>query len=235
MGATINVLIALTCAAISKQRIFDARLLGRLRAEQYENEDRLAQAGIALESEVYLARTFVSFGTRLLVLDETTGTRSRVRQQHSAGWPLLALRAEQITARGSAMRTRWGARMGTLDLEFQALPVNALAAPAAATPPTTAPGMVTTAPALTMSVAPRQKAEHLLPLRPLWPGFAINTLVFAGAAWLVWLMLAAGMSLQRRLRCRCGNCGYPIGISPVCTECGRKVRMRDRTLAKLSA
>lgn len=219
IGAIINAMAALACAALSRQRMFDARTLGRLRAEQYEREERLAKSGVT-PPETYLSRVFVGPGTRLMVVEEDNQGQSLVREQQAAGWPMLALEAQQISGRRVQTTTKWGARMGTLDLEFPALPINAFPA-AAPIGAATAPAVV--APPLTVSVAPRQKADHLLPLRPMWPGFAINTLAYAVAAWLLSLMFAIVMRTQRRLRHRCGHCAYPVGVSPVCTECGRRV------------
>lgn len=62
-----------------------------------------------------------------------------------------------------------------------------------------------------------------LPMRPLWPGFVVNSLFYAVILWL----LLGGLAAERtRLRCRrglCAKCAYPIGVSPVCTECGAAV------------
>jgi hypothetical protein len=60
-----------------------------------------------------------------------------------------------------------------------------------------------------------------LPLRPIWPGFAPNTLFYAA---ILWGLFAAPFALRRRLRIRrglCPACAYPIGASVLCTECGR--------------
>jgi len=65
-----------------------------------------------------------------------------------------------------------------------------------------------------------QVVPRILPLRPLWPGFAVNTLFYAGV---LWMMFALPFALRRRLRRRrgqCPACAYPVGQSPVCTECG---------------
>ncbi|MCL4196841.1 MAG: hypothetical protein KJZ69_05045 [Phycisphaerales bacterium] len=59
-----------------------------------------------------------------------------------------------------------------------------------------------------------------LPTRILWPGFAFNTVFYAS---ILWLIFGGPFALRRRLRARrgqCQQCGYPIGVSPVCTECG---------------
>jgi hypothetical protein len=63
-----------------------------------------------------------------------------------------------------------------------------------------------------------------LPLRPLWPGFALNTLLYAV---ILWLLFAAPFALRRWRRVRrgeCPACAYPVGTSAVCTECGGPVR-----------
>jgi hypothetical protein len=66
-----------------------------------------------------------------------------------------------------------------------------------------------------------------LPLRPLWPGFAINTLFYGG---ILWLLFAAPFALRRRRRMKrglCPKCAYPVGLSDVCTECGKPVRPKE--------
>ncbi len=64
-----------------------------------------------------------------------------------------------------------------------------------------------------------------LPYHPMWLGFAANTLFYSVAAWLV---IAIRLTIRwrfRRLRHRCPTCGYPVGVSEVCTECGRGVAL----------
>ena len=64
---------------------------------------------------------------------------------------------------------------------------------------------------------------RLIPLKPLWPGFAINTVFYAAV---LWLLLICPGRLRRFLRLRrglCPACAYPIGTSDVCTECGKPV------------
>jgi hypothetical protein len=66
-----------------------------------------------------------------------------------------------------------------------------------------------------------------LPLRVIWPGFAINTLFYAG---MLWLLFAAPFALRHRSRIKrglCPACAYPIGESNVCTECGKPVRSKE--------
>jgi hypothetical protein len=64
---------------------------------------------------------------------------------------------------------------------------------------------------------------HMLVYKPLWPGFAINTLFFASALGLLIVPMFA-VRLVRQVRRRCMKCGYPVGVSAVCTECGAEVK-----------
>ncbi len=67
---------------------------------------------------------------------------------------------------------------------------------------------------------------RILPLRPVWPGFALNTLLYAT---LLWLLIPGPFALRRFLRVKrglCPKCTYPMGESSVCTECGCELRAR---------
>jgi hypothetical protein len=63
-----------------------------------------------------------------------------------------------------------------------------------------------------------------IPLRPVMPGFAVNTAVYATMLWLA--VVAAGHVRRRRRigRGECPACAYPVGTSAVCTECGGPVK-----------
>jgi hypothetical protein len=64
------------------------------------------------------------------------------------------------------------------------------------------------------------------PTQPIWSGWALNTLFYAGILWGGWLMFAAPFALRRRRRIKrglCPACAYPLGDSAVCTECGTPV------------
>ncbi len=79
-----------------------------------------------------------------------------------------------------------------------------------------------------LSWRPRWQAA-VLPLRPIWPGFAINTIFYAA---LLWLLTVGPFTLRRFLRLRrglCPRCAYPMGESAVCTECGMALRSRTRS------
>ncbi len=61
-----------------------------------------------------------------------------------------------------------------------------------------------------------------LPLRPIWPAFAVNTLFYAALLW-------SPFALRRIIRVKrglCPACGYPMGESAVCSECGKALPRR---------
>lgn len=68
-----------------------------------------------------------------------------------------------------------------------------------------------------------------LPLTPLWPGFAVNSLLYA-CAW--WLLMSGASALRRRHRLqrnRCAGCGYSREGLPGdarCPECGQQAFSR---------
>ena len=62
-----------------------------------------------------------------------------------------------------------------------------------------------------------------LPLLPLWPGFAINTVFYALMLLLAWRTLGTIRRAARRRRGRCAACGYERGgldANAACPECG---------------
>ena len=70
---------------------------------------------------------------------------------------------------------------------------------------------------------------RILPYRPIWLGFTINTIFYAT---LLWLLIPGPFALRRFLRVRhglCPKCAYPMGESAVCTECGCGVPKRAST------
>ncbi len=59
-----------------------------------------------------------------------------------------------------------------------------------------------------------------IPLRPIWPGFAVNSIFYAA---ILWLLIPGPFVLRRFVRLKrglCPKCAYPMGESSVCTECG---------------
>lgn len=61
------------------------------------------------------------------------------------------------------------------------------------------------------------------PRRPLWPGFALNTLIYAALAWGLWRLPFAARRRRRKRRNQCAACGYSragLAEGSACPECG---------------
>lgn len=67
-----------------------------------------------------------------------------------------------------------------------------------------------------------QARTHLpwFPIRALAAGFIANTILYGAMAWALGAGVVAFRRSCRRRRGLCARCGYPVGVSPVCTECG---------------
>ena len=63
----------------------------------------------------------------------------------------------------------------------------------------------------------------VLPLTLIWPGFLVDSVFYAAALWAAIRGPIEVRRIVRRRRKLCPWCGYPIGASPVCTECGEPV------------
>ena len=79
-------------------------------------------------------------------------------------------------------------------------------------------------------IANRSDQAALVPVKgwPLIPNpiaFSVNTILYSAVVAVLGYGLAMIRSRIRTWRNRCAACGYPIGLSPVCTECGAAVKM----------
>ena len=72
---------------------------------------------------------------------------------------------------------------------------------------------------------------RVLPIRPIWLGFTINTIIYAMIVWMLWSSLFATRRMIRRKRGHCIKCGYDLrghsggtsgggDFSAGCPECG---------------
>ncbi len=66
--------------------------------------------------------------------------------------------------------------------------------------------------------------QILIPRRPTWPGFAVNTLFYAAIVWLLVLAIFTTGRVIRNKRSLCIKCGYDLrgtsGGGGGCPECG---------------
>ena len=62
----------------------------------------------------------------------------------------------------------------------------------------------------------------ILPVQPIWPGFAINTLFYAAILWLLALAPVTARRMIRSKRGHCIKCGYDLrgAERQACPECG---------------
>ncbi len=67
------------------------------------------------------------------------------------------------------------------------------------------------------------EVHQRLPLAPLWPGLVFNTLMYGGLVWFCCFGVFAWRKRRRLRRGCCPACGYPAGVSDVCSECGGPV------------
>jgi hypothetical protein len=70
---------------------------------------------------------------------------------------------------------------------------------------------------------PFRRSFTLIRLRPIFPGFAINTIFYAAILWVLCAVPGSVRRWRRRRRGLCPACAYPVGQSPTCTECGAAV------------
>lgn len=66
-----------------------------------------------------------------------------------------------------------------------------------------------------------------VPVRPMWRGLAINTVIYGSALWMVWMVAFPGRRMLvrglRARRNRCVGCGYSregLALGGECPECG---------------
>ncbi len=120
------------------------------------------------------------------------------RTHEARGWPLLSMWSEYFTHGDQTIEEL---RSNPGSLTYTTLPYRGIA--------------------LKTGTRATYPIERVLPLGMIWPGFAINTLFYAAILWLV----IPGPFILRRLirhwRGLCPKCGYPMGESSICTECGQ--------------
>lgn len=65
---------------------------------------------------------------------------------------------------------------------------------------------------------------HQLPLKPIWIGTVLNSILFACIAFFGIVLTLHLRRLFRLRRGSCPECGYPIASSSACCECSRSVQ-----------
>ncbi len=72
--------------------------------------------------------------------------------------------------------------------------------------------------------------DLLMPMRPTWPGFVVDTVFYATLFWLLSTSFALHRVIRRK-RGRCIKCGYDLrgAEHDVCPECGHEVSAKVGT------
>lgn len=70
--------------------------------------------------------------------------------------------------------------------------------------------------------------RRMLPIIPTL-GFLFDTAFYGGVAWLAFFGRGVFRRTLRRRRRECIWCGYPVGSSAACTECGKPVGFQEPT------
>ena len=129
--------------------------------------------------------------------------------EDARGWPFFALRCEFVIANPLATF-----HMYAVDVH-SGIPLERVYRDG---PPVPLPGV--------LPLRPDYYGASALPLRPIWPGFAINTIFYAAILWLLTLGPFALRRHLRRKRGLCAKCGYDLrgnsggGGRGGCPECG---------------
>jgi len=124
--------------------------------------------------------------------------------EDARGWPMLSLHCEYVIA---------------LAVDNQTLYVRGVSGGIAVHKGSNAP----MAPG-TIEIRSRILRSTALPLRPIWPGFLLNTLLYAAICGLLFAAPLAARRGHRRRRGRCIRCGCDLRDRPddaaACPECG---------------
>lgn len=205
IGAIVNVSVAWACS---------------LSADP--NAPAKVQSSMQMESATILKSERSSFGCETTMFERTrVNMPARISRStaampvtverkrwtvHQSGWPMRALSG--------------GRRVNDVSPNDANQSGSANASPANASTPTESRGR------FSVPVRPTQAATNdpwtfrMLPMKPMWGGFAVNTVAYSAVLWVV---LAIPSALRRKRRIRralCPVCAYPVGTSDICSECG---------------
>jgi hypothetical protein len=199
IGALANVAVAWACAYLVPFRGFTAR--------QYE----------VGSGQYWSVLCWEAFGSRRIVavrFRPDTEERDRNRRPVLPAWSRIG-RGDPLPSGSSVLAEAAEARgwpLLSMSTTFASTPMSSLDAPAARE------GAAIEPPSDVRNVY--DASGRNLPLRPVWWGFLGNTALYGAAAWLLVFLLLAVRRCGRARRGLCPACGYALGASAVCPECG---------------
>ncbi len=199
LAAILNLLIAWGCATRPSPPVFDARLTADYRRARWQAEERGPQLR---DDRLWIDRAYRGRGLHLLVIQVGPQGAEQIHI-HRAGWPMASMEGREhnpITP-------------GTVPIQKPSYK--------AAIPLPTDDTLLVPLVGGGYSESPYVR---VLPLLPVWPGFAINTLVYAVGAILVAGLWWLARRALRKFRGRCLSCGYDLrrDYSTGCPECAWK-------------
>lgn len=206
LGTILNIVIAWGCERYFSIRVVDTNLIARERRTLFAREESPA----GNPEHRWVMDAYTTIGSEILRY-AATDLQTEVRR---SGWPLRSLACTVEYRSDSLSHWTKSIRSGIPISGFNFLSRDV-------------PGMGT--------ATGMQGIERVLPLQPLWIGFLLDSLFWAMALWLLWMTprwLRSGLWGFRR---KCMQCGYPVGVSPVCTECGRPLSRFERRSKNPSA
>ena len=218
-GAVVNVGVAWGCAAwartqfesIPKDQAARARWVQRHFSEEVKRTRRRTAIGIGRVKTVTESWTAWSAAVPSDQYLYGTERQHYVRVDHQSGWPVSAVKGS----------VKWPVRMSKQTSHY--LGVETTGSTIASDPPQYQALVKLPFPGPPDPLPPEisvQDANRYLPLKPVWEGFALNTAFYAT---ILWLLIPGPFVLRRFIRMkrgRCVKCGYPMGGSGVCSECG---------------
>lgn len=197
LGAIGAVIAAWIMAIVGRPMRIDPMWIASLRREAWAQGER---SGMDAAAVPWVSQAFAnSVGEVVIVVD---GNRTLERQAY--GWPWRALDGRRVME-GPSRRPARVSVEGATALKRELILAHD-------------PG----GPVRTSTAA--RKVAVLLPLTPRWPGFVLSAASHAAALALLWAAFLILRGRWRRWRRRCPGCGYPIGVSMRCSECGRPLQ-----------
>ena len=223
LGAIVNVAVAWGCATWSALKLVSGPLVGRpTEADQRWWQQVVPAEAAPRASVVWRSRGFGC--NSLLILGDRSG--EAVFREDPSGQSTFGASINAKMDRATLVRSGWPWRSGAgerWDLGIS---------------------LMTPFPMLGYKVATWRDADlqtsavsfdrptwlggssfRLLPLRPIWPGFAINTVFYAAILRLLMFGVATTRRVIRRKRGLCITCGYDLSHveHEACPECGSEL------------
>lgn len=209
-GFIANILIAWAFAALESPSNTSMHFLAAMRRHYWDDQFELNRAIQRDDLWVNDARQGIGCDAIKLTADTYLNDRGLINRGallhiRRAGWPLRSLTGIEVL--DGAPKFEWAIRAGEFPKPVAG--ARSMLGGAGNVPP-------------------------MLPLKPIWPGFALNWLIVSAMLWALWIMQLQSRRAVRRWNKQCWSCGYPQGESQHCSECGATLGIVRTRSTKLS-